>query len=279
MISHNGNNAPVVNVLPDDERMSWAIEKARLTLHHFKYCLAAPHPYQQYFSAKVKIDDGRYAEHLWVSDPSFDEEGNLFGVISNKPVKINRVAENQRIGIDAEHITDWMIIENGRLIGGYTLRAIREGMTDREKDKFDRHIGFYIDEGADHFPHDLSTPEGAILCLEDAYNEHDIEKAVSCKDFYAEAQMLLERMGDRFTDDAVITATAEALQLNFISSLQQEGFPVFRNIARAFPMREKINDELYLITEVCFYPDHTKSIQRLYTSKRADEWRVIHVED
>ena len=31
--------------------------------------------------------------------------------------------------------------------------------------------------------HDLTTPEGAILSLEDAYRAEDIEAAVRCRDF------------------------------------------------------------------------------------------------
>ena len=40
---------------------------------------------------------------------------------------------------------------------------------------------------------DFTTPEGAILCLEDTYRKHDIEAAVACRDFVTEARLWLER--------------------------------------------------------------------------------------
>jgi uncharacterized protein YegJ (DUF2314 family) len=36
---------------------------------------------------------------------------------------------------------DWMVIENGRLTGGFSLRYNRARMSDAKKLAFDRHIG------------------------------------------------------------------------------------------------------------------------------------------
>jgi uncharacterized protein YegJ (DUF2314 family) len=268
---------PVVHVPDSDERMNWAIEKARATVHHFQESLSAPTPSQQYFSVKVLIDDGTNREHIWLTTPSFDDEGNLYGEVGNRPVYVNSVNINQRIGIDPQFITDWMIIENGRLIGGYTIRAIREGLPDREVADFDRQVGLFIDEGIDYFAHDFTTPEGAILCLEDAYDEQDIEKALSCKNFNEEARLLLKKMNDRFNSAEIVEATAEILRLSFIKNLEEKGFPVFQNLLRAFPTRTKITENLYLITEYCIFPDGGKSRQQLYTFRDEDGWKVLNV--
>lgn len=170
-----------------------------------------------------------------------------------------------------------MIIEDGRLIGGYTIRAIREKMTDKEKKPFDESTGMYIDEGADYFTHDHSTPEGAILCLEDAYDARDIDRAVACKDFYEEAKLMLARTANmkRFLhDEEIINQTGEALRLSFIKSMQ-EGFPDFTNVTRAFPKREFVSENVVIITEVCFHPDGRKSSQRLHLCKKGGEWKVL----
>lgn len=270
---------PVVHIADDDERMNWAIEKANATLHYFQNCLLAPDPEQQYFSVKVLIDDGVNREHLWLVSPSFDDEGNLYGIVGNKPVYVNSVAVNQKIGIDPRFISDWMIIEEGRLIGGYTIRAIRDGRPDHERPEFDRQVGLYIDEGIDYFVHDFSTPEGAILCLEDAYDEQDIEKALECKNFEEEARMLLLEMNDRCRGREILETTANILRTAFIKSLQKDGFPVFKDLRRAYPYRKKITDNLYLITEVCIFPNGTKSQQQIYTFKGEDGWRVLNIKE
>jgi uncharacterized protein YegJ (DUF2314 family) len=269
---------PVVNVAGDDERMNLAIEKARATLHYFQNSLISPQLYQQYFSVKVLIEDGLYHEHLWLTTPSFDDEGNLYGVVGNKPVSVTSVAINQRIGIEAQFISDWMIIEDGCLIGGYTIRAIRDGLPESERVDFDRMAGLYIDDGIDYFIHDFSTPEGAILCLEDAYDEQDTDKAVFCKNFVEEARMLLQKMNDGLQNEDILQVTADVLRRAFIKSLKDEGFPLFTGINRAYPQREKIKDNLYLITEVCVFPDGGRSTQKIYTFRDADGWRVLGTE-
>jgi uncharacterized protein YegJ (DUF2314 family) len=269
---------PVVNVAGDDERMNWAIEKARATLHYFQNSLMAPQFYQQYFSVKVLIEDGQYNEHLWLTTPSFDDEGNLYGVVGNKPVSVTSVTINQRIGIESQFISDWMIIEDGCLIGGYTIRAIREGLPESERMDFDRMAGLYIDEGIDYFVHDFSTPEGAILCLEDAYDDQDIDRAVSCKNFVEEARMLLMKMNDLLNNEEILHATADVLRRAFIKGLTSEGFPVFTGINRAYPLREKITENLYLITEICIFPDGGRSKQKIYTFRNEDGWKVLGIE-
>lgn len=266
-----------LHIAEDDERMSWAIEKAIATLHYFQNSLLEPEPVQQYFSVKVLIDDGIHREHLWLTSPSFDDEGNLYGIVGNKPVYVNSVEMDQKIGIDPCFISDWMIIEEGRLIGGYTIRAVREGKPAHERAEFDRQVGLYIDEGIDYFVHDFSTPEGAILCLEDAYDEHDIEKAIACKNFTEEARLLLMKMNDIYNGNDILLTTADILRTSFIRSLEKDGFPVFGDLRRAFPYRKKITDRLYLITEVCIFPDGGKSTQHIYTFKGEDGWRVLNV--
>ena len=269
---------PVVNVAGDDERMNWAIEKARATLQYFQNSLITPQHYQQYFSVKVLIEDGEYNEHLWLTTPSFDDEGNLYGVVGNKPVSVKSVAINQKIGIEPHFISDWMIIEDGRLIGGYTIRAIRDGLPESEKMDFDKMAGLYIDEGIDYFVHDFTTPEGAILCLEDAYDDQDIERAVSCKNFTEEARMLLEKMNENLRNDDILEATAEVLKHSFVKSLKDDGFPLFTGIERVYPLREKITQDLYLITEICIFPDGGRSTQKIYTFRDEEGWKVLGIE-
>jgi uncharacterized protein YegJ (DUF2314 family) len=268
----------VVNVANDDIRMNWAIEKARATLHYFQNSLIAPESNQQYFSVKVLIEDGANNEHLWLTTPSFDEEGNLFGVVGNKPVYVTSVHEDQRIGIDSQFISDWMIIEDGRLIGGYTIRAIRDELPETERLDFDRMTGLYIDDGVDYFIHDFSTPEGAILCLEDAYDEQDMEKAMACKNFLEEARLLLYKTNNSIGNEDILESTADVLRLSFIKNLMEEGFPVFKDLSRAYPQREKITEDLYLITEVCTFPDGGRSSQKIYTFKEDDEWKVLNIQ-
>lgn len=264
----------MVYVPNEDERMKWAIEKANLTLWYFEESLANPKAYQTYFSVKVHIIDGVHSEHIWLTNPHFDDEGNLFGTIGNDPIHVKTVKMNQQIGINRDLISDWMSIENGKLIGGYTIRAIRDGIPEQDRPAFDDSIGMYIDEGVDHFKINLETPEGAILSIEKAYNNKDVDAAIACKDFYEEAKSLLSVMNMEIDQD-IINETAEVLQLSFINSIEENGFPDFSTVKNAFPERKKIDDTHWVITEVCWYPDGGKSVQLLNTYKSPKGWVVL----
>lgn len=269
----------MVYVPNNDELMIWAIEKANLTLGYFENCLKEPKDEQETFSIKVKIVDGDASEHIWLTDPEFDNEGNLFGTIGNEPVDVKNVTYKQKIGVDRKLISDWMIIEDGRLIGGYTIRAIRDTIPDKDKREFDESIGLYIDEGVDYFEHDFTTPEGAILCLEDAYAEKDIDKAIACKDFVTEARRMLKKLKNSLVenDEEMVAQTAEVLKLSFIKYFSENHFPRFGTEIHAFTNREKLNETLYVITEICLQDDNTKTLDKLLVSKTQNGWRVVGI--
>jgi len=266
----------LVYIPNEDERMKWAIEKAGLTLWYFEKSLKSPVAGQEYFSIKVMIEDSGKVEHIWLTAPDFDEEGNLFGEVGNEPVQVKTVKLGQKIGVMRSLISDWMIVENGRLVGGYTIRAIREGLPETERQTFDDSIGLLVDAGSDYFKPDFDTPEGAILSLEEAYQTNDIDKALSCKDFYQEAKLILSTL-DFPIEEEMIVSTSEALALSFVSYIEKEGMPDFKNINRAFTQRDKIDENYWIITEVCTYPDGGISVQKLQTYKTAQGWRVLGV--
>lgn len=268
----------VVDIQSEDEKMNWAMEKSRLTLHYFESCLKSPKSGQQYFSVKVRIEDSGMIEHIWLTEPNFDSEGNLFGIVGNEPIDVRNVSINQKIGIERDLVSDWMIVENGRLIGGYTIRAMRDNLEGLALQNFDRGLGgMIVDEGEDYFLPSDATPEGAIVKLEEAYNADNIEAAIACKDFVKEAELTLTKMGKGQLGGEVIEKTAELLQLSFLKSMQDNGIPKFIGVRRAFPKREKVDDNHYIITEVCYYPDGYKSEQRLNTYKTDIGWKVLNL--
>ena len=271
-------NPNVYNIPNENERMNWAMEKARLTFHYFKECVENPKHGQQYFSVKARIEDNDKAEHIWLMEPNFDKEGNIYGVVGNEPIDVKNVNINEKIGIAFHDVSDWMIIERGRLIGGYTIRAIRDGLTDTDLKNFDKSIGgMIIDDGEDYSIPNLDTPEGAILSLEQAYDNNDLEKSISCKDFHKEAEFILAKTLQTEIDTDIIDKTAEILKLSFIKNIQENGMPKFKSIKRAFK-RQSISHEHCIITEICYHPDGGKSIQKLNTFKIDNQWKVLGLE-
>ncbi len=275
-------DSSIVDVSNENERMNSGIEKARLTLNYFKKCLQNPTSGQVYFSVKVRFTDNGMSEHIWLVEPEFDTDGNLFGKVGNVPRDVKTISINQRIGVDESIISDWMIFENGILIGGYTIRAIRDGLPKDQIPNFDRSLGgILINEGEDHFDLDRSTPEGAILSIEDAYSKKNIDDVLKYKNFKREAIIMLA--GRENMDETALAKLSKpvsrALESEFISSFSENGFPDFKDVKRSFPVREMISDKHYIITEVCRYPDGSKSSQKINTYLEEDGWIVMHPED
>ncbi len=106
--------------------------------------------------------------------------------------------------------------------------------------------------GAQPASQDFSTPEKAILSLEDAYRAKDVEAAVRCKDFPIEAKLMLQKLQTDFSNDAeIIAKTAEVLELGFRSEMKNSGFPDFRNVTSTFPSKKPYQgrDDIVEVTE------------------------------
>lgn len=137
------------------------------------------------------------------------------------------------------------------------------------------------DRGGSAKPQDFTTPEGAILSLEDAYRAQDVEAAVRCKDFQVEATLMLKKLDQDFSGDPEILAkTAEVLELGFRAELKR-GFPDFRDVVSTFPEKQPYEgrDDILLVTEQCRRGDGTPTMNNLVVAKTSDGWKVISVPD
>jgi hypothetical protein len=127
---------------------------------------------------------------------------------------------------------------------------------------------------------DFSTPEGAILCLEDAYRAKNLEAAIAAKDFVTEAQLMLEETyPNGAKDKEILRKTAEALKSSYIHFIKQDGFPDFNGLVSTFVKKEEIRLGIVKVTEKCVFPDGGYSIQSLLVAKTENGWRVLNVVD
>jgi uncharacterized protein YegJ (DUF2314 family) len=75
---------------------------------------------------------------------SFD--GTTFhGTVNNEPEKVKTVRLGQKVTVAPSEISDWMYVENRKLVGGYTLRALRDAMSPAERADLDKGLPFVID--------------------------------------------------------------------------------------------------------------------------------------
>jgi len=127
--------------------------------------------------------------------------------------------------------------------------------------------------GKQTFKVDLTTPEGAILSLEEAYRQRDIEKAVACKDFKVEAaHMMRDKPG--LSSDEVLVKLAETLELAYRGQMKG-GFPDMNGVTSTFPKKRDWGDGKVVVTEVCRYPDGGTSKQDILVASTDTGWKVM----
>jgi len=125
--------------------MNAAIQQAQDTLPLFIAALQSPTPTQPFFLIKTRFPFGseNEVEHMWVSDISYN--GTQFeGVLANEPIFVQGIHLSDHVVVRIENVSDWMIIDNGRLLGGFTIYVLRSRMTDSEREQFDNDSEYII---------------------------------------------------------------------------------------------------------------------------------------
>ena len=124
---------------------------------------------------------------------------------------------------------------------------------------------------------DFTTPEGAILCLEDAYRRKDIAAACACKDFLVEATlMLLEAAPETAGDPEVQAQAAEVLELAFRKE-KEHAWPDMEGTESFFVEQHPLSDGIVLVTEVMKMPDGSFCESHLRVAHLTGKgWRVLN---
>jgi uncharacterized protein YegJ (DUF2314 family) len=119
----------------DDAQMDAAISEAKASIRNFFEAFFHPKEGQRGFLVKVVFDEDDRREHIWMADLNFHGEKPT-GVIANEP-GLPSLKFMQRVAFEASYISDWMYIEDGYLVGGYTTRVIRDRMSAEERKRHD----------------------------------------------------------------------------------------------------------------------------------------------
>jgi uncharacterized protein YegJ (DUF2314 family) len=130
----------------DDPEMQAEIMAAKQSLSQFVKAFMRPSKEQRAFLIKAVFVEGEQVEHIWLADLCF-AGGIPRGVVANEPA-LPSMRFKQSVEIEASQITDWMFVENGYLVGGYTTRLIRQRMTPEQRKDFDANAPYKIREVA-----------------------------------------------------------------------------------------------------------------------------------
>lgn len=129
----------------NDKEINEAQKTAHATLGKFEEALKSNNPNFKSFCLKVKFETAAGSEHIWINNIILVGE-NYYGIVNNVPESITEIKFGQRIKIEKSNISDWMYVDGNNLIGGYTIRVLRNRMSKKEKKEFDNSWGIIIEE-------------------------------------------------------------------------------------------------------------------------------------
>jgi uncharacterized protein YegJ (DUF2314 family) len=129
-----------IGVAGDDREMNAAISEARRTIKQFYDAFANPRKGQTSFLLKVVFVSDDQVEHIWLADLELSGTKPK-GVIANEP-QSRGFRFKQTVEFDLTRISDWMYVDNGTLVGGYTSRLLRNRLSPEERKKLDAQVPY-----------------------------------------------------------------------------------------------------------------------------------------
>jgi uncharacterized protein YegJ (DUF2314 family) len=134
----------------DDPEVRTCVDRARKTVGAYVDHFRCPFEYGHYLF-KTFIEDGDESAHFWLYlvDVSGDR---LIGDLFEVPPEFSNYQAGQRLEVSAHDITDWCIIKNGTVIGGFSRRLERSRLPPHDRWQFDLYSGMISYAPLDEIP-------------------------------------------------------------------------------------------------------------------------------
>lgn len=127
-----------------DPELDAAITKARDSLNTFAARIATPHADRTIVAVKVRFyPPDSLPQDIWVDGVTYSD-GVLHGNMGDDMPSLH-LKFGQKIAVEEKDILDWMIVQDGKLIGGYTIRLAMQRMSREERERFLKSLDYSID--------------------------------------------------------------------------------------------------------------------------------------
>jgi hypothetical protein len=126
------------------------------------------------------------------------------------------------------------------------------------------------------FEKDFETPEGAILCLEDACRRRSIESAVACKHFMIEGILTLVNYDEDLARDPKVRERNAMLAERTYRREISESWPDLKGVESFFLAHEPYIDGVVVVRELRRLRDDSFEKLNVLVAKTRDGWRVLN---
>jgi uncharacterized protein YegJ (DUF2314 family) len=128
-----------------DVEMEAAFQQARDTLDSFIQKIGTSHPNRTLVAVKVRfVLPDSSSQDMWVDGITY-RDGSFYGTMGDDIPSL-KLSIDDKITIARKDIVDWMIVEDGKLIGGYTIRLAFQRMSPEQKERFLETVHYTIED-------------------------------------------------------------------------------------------------------------------------------------
>ena len=126
------------------------------------------------------------------------------------------------------------------------------------------------------FEKDFGTPEGAVLCLEDAYRRRSIESVCACKNFMIEGTVALLNADLNLARDPEMRKKNALLSERAFRQATTEAWPDLKGVESFFIDRWAYHDGIAVVVEIRRSPDGKFTKLNHLVASTNSGWRVLN---
>jgi uncharacterized protein YegJ (DUF2314 family) len=127
--------SPTLEVERSDKELEKIADNARRALPVFFRNLARPEAGANNYYVKYPLSSDDHTEQVWLGSIR-SRKGIYYGTIANTTISPTK----KRVTIDTEQITDWMYIQDGKIIGGRSIKYLLEKIPEEKRSEDQRKI-------------------------------------------------------------------------------------------------------------------------------------------
>lgn len=150
VLERDGNPA-IVTVDPEDPEIVDARLAALASIQTFIQRLPELEQAGAYVSVKIPIGVDPEIEQIWLESPVRFNDGAFHGTIGNEPL-LPEFSLGDPISVPVSEISDWMVVVDGRLYGGFTVLVTRSHLSPEQQAQFDAMVPFEVPDMAQLLP-------------------------------------------------------------------------------------------------------------------------------